>query len=165
MKPFRKSPFAWAFVPAVLVVVYGGYLSVSHRPQKGLPEKAIIVTNSDGAAFRLSVEMAVTPAEREKGLMFRRSIAPNSGMLFEFPKAQVVDFWMKDTILPLDMVFISQDGVVDSIAVNQPPFSLVNPFSVGPVVATLEIPAGMATRLGLKRGDRVTGLDDQLPPL
>jgi hypothetical protein len=92
MKPFRKSPLAWAFVLAVLLVVYGGYLPVSHRPQKGLPEKAIIVTNSDGAAFRLSVEMAVTPAEREKGLMFRRSIAPNSGMLFEFPKAQVVDF-------------------------------------------------------------------------
>jgi uncharacterized membrane protein (UPF0127 family) len=165
MKPFRKSPLAWAFVPAVLLVLYGGYLSASHRPQKGLPEKTIIVTNSDGAAFRLSVEMAVTPAEREKGLMFRRSIAPNSGMLFEFPKAQVVDFWMKDTILPLDMVFISQDGVVDSIAVNQPRFSLANTFSVGPVVATLEIPAGMATRLGLKRGDRVTGLGDQLPPL
>jgi hypothetical protein len=88
MKPFRKSPLAWAFVPAVLLVLCGG----RHRPQKGLPEKAIIVTNSDGAVVRFAVEMAVTPAERENGLMFRRSPAANSGMLFMLPKAEVVDF-------------------------------------------------------------------------
>jgi uncharacterized membrane protein (UPF0127 family) len=165
MKPFRKLPLAWAFVPAVLLVLYGGYLSVSHRPQKGLPEKAIIVTNSGGGVFRLSVELAVTPAEREKGLMFRRSLAGNSGMLFEFPKPEVVDFWMKDTILPLDMIFIRQDGLVDSIAVDQAPFSLANTLSAGPVVAALEVPAGTVARLGLKRGDRVAGLGDQLPPM
>jgi uncharacterized membrane protein (UPF0127 family) len=72
---------------------------------------------------------------------------------------------MKDTILSLDMIFIRKDGTIDSIARNEAPFSLANTFSVGPVVATLEIPAGMATRLGLKQGDKVTGLGDQLPPL
>ena len=75
-----------------------------------------------------------------------------------FPKAQVVDFWMKDTILPLDMIFIRANGVVDSIARNQPPFSLVNTFSAGPVIAALEIPAGTADRLGLKVGEKVTGV-------
>jgi hypothetical protein len=92
MKPFRKSPLAWAFVPAVLLVLYGGYLKVSQQPQRVLPEKAIAVTNGRGAVVRFAVEMAVTPAERENGLMFRRSLAANSGMLFMLPKAEVVDF-------------------------------------------------------------------------
>ena len=75
--------------------------------------------------------------------MFRRSIAANSGMLSMFPKAEVVNFWMKDTILPLDMIFIRADGVEDSIARDQPPFGLANTFSAGPVI-------------GLKAGYKVT---------
>jgi hypothetical protein len=92
----RKSPLAWAFTPALLLVLYGGYLKMSGRPQRGLPENAITVTNGRGAVVRFAVEMAVTPAEREKGLMFRRFLAANSGMLFVFPKAEVIDFWLKD---------------------------------------------------------------------
>ena len=92
MKPLRRSPLPWAFALALLLVLYGGYLNMSERPQRGLPEKAIIVTNGRGAVVRFVGEMAVTPAEREKGLMFRRSLAANSGMLFMFPKAEVVEF-------------------------------------------------------------------------
>jgi uncharacterized membrane protein (UPF0127 family) len=114
---------------------------------------------------RFAVEMAVTPAERENGLMFRRSLAANSGMLFMLPKAEVVDFWMKDTILPLDMIFIRASGVVDSIARDQQPFGLANTFSAGPVIAALEISAGSSDRLGLKAGDKVMGFGSQLPPL
>ena len=125
----------------------------------GLPEKAITVTNGRGAVARFVVEIAVTPAEREKGLMFRRSLAANSGMLFMFPKAEVVDFWMKDTIVPLDMIFIRANGVVDSIARDQPPLSLANTFSAGPVIAALEIRAGSSDRLGLKAGDKVSVAD------
>ena len=165
MTPLRKSPLAWAFAPALLLVLYGGNLKASGQPQRGLPEKAITVTDGSGAVARFVVEMAVTPAEREKGLMFRKSLATHSDMLFMFPKAQVVDFWMKDTILPLDMIFIRANGVVDSIARDQPPFSLANTFSVGPVVAALEIPAGTAGRRGLKAGDNVTGFGSRLPPL
>lgn len=117
---------------------------MSERPQTGLPEKAITVTNGRGTVVRFVVEVAVTPPEREKGLMFRQSLAANSGMLFMFPKAEVVEFWMKDTILPLDMIFIRANGVADSTARDQPPFSLANMFSVGPVI-------------GLKAGDKVTG--------
>jgi uncharacterized membrane protein (UPF0127 family) len=165
MKPLRRSPLAWAFAPALLLVLYGGYLKMSERPQRGLPEKAITVTNGRGAVVRFVVEMAMTPAEREKGLMFRRSLAADSGMLFMFPKAEVVDFWMKDTILPLDMIFIRANGVVDSIARDQPPFSLANTFSTGPVIAALEIPAGSSDRLGLKAGDKVTWFGSRLPLL
>jgi uncharacterized membrane protein (UPF0127 family) len=165
MKPFRKSPLALAFAPALLLALYGGYLKVSQQPQRVLPEKAIAVTNGRGAVVRFAVEMAVTPAERENGLMFRRSLAANSGMLFMLPKAEVVDFWMKDTILPLDMIFIRASGVVDSIARDQQPFGLANTFSAGPVIAALEISAGSSDRLGLKAGDKVMGFGSQLPPL
>ena len=96
MKPLRRSPLAWAFAPALLLVLYGGYLKMSERPQRGLPEKAITVTNGRGAVVRFVVEMAVTPSEREKGLIFRRLLAANSGMRSMFPKAEVVDFWMKE---------------------------------------------------------------------
>ena len=92
MTPLRKSPLAWAYTPALLLVLYGGYLKMSGRPQRGLAESVITVTNGGGAVVRFAVEMAVTPAEREKGLMFRRFLAANSGMLFVFPKAEVVDF-------------------------------------------------------------------------
>jgi len=96
MKPLRRSPLAWAFAPALLLVLYGGYLKMSERPQRGLPEKAITVTNGCGAVVRFVVEMAVTPSEREKGLIFRRLLAANSGMRSMFPKVEVVDFWMKE---------------------------------------------------------------------
>ena len=122
MKPLRRSPLTWAFAPALLLVLYGGYLKMSERPQRGLPEKAITVTNGRGAVVRFVVKTASTPPEREKGLMFRRSLAVNSGMLSMFPNAEVADFWMKDTILPLDMIFIRANGVVDpSRAINRHP--------------------------------------------
>jgi uncharacterized membrane protein (UPF0127 family) len=72
---------------------------------------------------------------------------------------------MKDTILPLDMIFIRASGVVDSIARDQQPFGLANTFSAGPVIAALEISAGSSDRLGLKAGDKVMGFGSQLPPL
>jgi uncharacterized protein len=131
-------------------------LPVNQQPAaKESPEEMVVVTDGAGTRHSINVEMAVTPQKREKGLMFRRALAANAGMLFIFPKDQVVDFWMKDTILPLDMIFIREDGIVASIARDEAPFSLVNTFSAGPVVATLEVPAGTAARFGLKQGDMV----------
>jgi uncharacterized membrane protein (UPF0127 family) len=76
-------------------------------------------------------------------------------MLFIFPKNQIVDFWMKDTILPLDMIFIREDGIVDSIARDETPYSLTNILSAGRAIAALEVPAGTAERLALRPGDKV----------
>jgi uncharacterized membrane protein (UPF0127 family) len=101
------------------------------------------------------VELATTPAEQEKGLMFRRSLAPDAGMLFIFPRPQVQDFWMKNTVLALDIVFIRKDGIVDSIARNAVPYSLANIFSAGPVIAVLEVDAGTTARLNIRPGDKV----------
>ena len=106
-------------------------------------------------AHRFTVEVAATPAEQEKGLMFRRSLAPNRGMIFPYDPPQDVAFWMKNTLIPLDMVFIRADGHVARIAANTLPMSL-DPVPAGePVAAVLEIAGGRAAELRLKAGDVV----------
>ena len=102
-----------------------------------------------------SVEVMRTEAQREMGLMFRRYLPANRGMLFDFKTVQPVMMWMKDTYLPLDMVFVSQKGIVTSIAENTEPLSERIIPSGGPVYAVVELNAGTAARIDLKPGDRV----------
>ncbi|MDE1905156.1 MAG: DUF192 domain-containing protein [Rhodospirillales bacterium] len=152
-------------MPAVLLLSFGGYLKITRQPQEGLPENAVTVTNAAGTSVQFSVEMAVTPDEREKGLMFRPTLAAKTGMAFIFPRPEIVDFWMKNTIVPLDMIFVRRDGMIASIARDRVPFSLAGTFSGSPVTAVLEMPAGTAARFDLARGDRVSGLGSHLPPM
>lgn len=116
-------------------------------------EPLTIVTASGRHAFK--VEMAVTPAEQAKGLMFRRELASDRGMLFPYPREQEATFWMKNTYISLDMVFIRADGTVRRIAERTEPLSEATVYSGGPVLAVLELPAGTAERIGLRPGDRV----------
>ena len=154
MKNIGKYRKIIAFGCLLLVAVWG----ILTRPQYGqakLPSETLTIINSKGDRRVFDVELATTPKQQEAGLMFRRSLAPDAGMLFIFAKPQVVDFWMKNTVLPLDMIFIRKNGVVDSIAENAPPYSLANIFSAGVVIATLEIPAGTSARLDLQPDDKV----------
>ena len=102
-----------------------------------------------------SVEVMRTDEERAKGLMYRRFMAPNRGMLFDFKTEQTVNMWMKNTYLPLDMVFVSHAGVVTAVAANTTPFSeeLIN--SGGPAYAVIELNAGVAEELGIAPGASV----------
>ena len=102
-----------------------------------------------------AVEMATTPEEQAKGLMFRRALPEGQGMLFDFHQEQPTSFWMKNTYISLDMVFIRDDGVVHGIATATEPFSEAVIASKGDVTAVLEIPAGIAAKIGLKQGDKV----------
>ena len=95
--------------------------------------------------------------------MFHRSLAKDAGTPFIFPQKQFLDFWMKDAIVPLAMIFIRKDGIVDSIARDEAPFSLANTFSTGPVIAALEVPTGATVRLRLQGGGRVISLPDGPP--
>ena len=104
---------------------------------------------------KFSVEVAATPAEQEKGLMFRRTLAPDRGMIFPYDPSQNVAFWMKNTLIPLDMVFIRSDGHVARIAANTVPMSLEPVPSGEPVAAVLEIAGGRAAQIGMKSGDLV----------
>ena len=101
------------------------------------------------------VEVMTTGGERAKGLMFRRSLPEKSGMLFLFARPQGATMWMKNTLIPLDMVFIAEGGTVHRIEENTEPFSKALISSEGDVIAVLELNGGAAARIGLKPGDRV----------
>jgi uncharacterized protein len=117
------------------------------------PETLTIVTASGRHAFK--VEVMRTDAERERGLMFRKFLPADRGMLFDFKKVEPVMMWMKNTYLPLDMVFIGPDGRVVSTAENAEPLSERIIPSGGPVLGVLELNAGTVGRDGVKAGDRV----------
>jgi uncharacterized protein len=110
---------------------------------------------TQGGARKFSVEVMRDDAGRSRGLMFRRHMASDHGMLFDFERTEPVTMWMKNTYLPLDMVFIRQDGTVARVAADTEPLSTAIIPSNGPVLAVLELNAGTAARLGIKPGDRV----------
>ncbi len=116
-------------------------------------ETLTLVTASGPKA--IDIEVADTPAEQMKGLMFRKSLADTSGMLFPYSPPRELTMWMKNTYIPLDMVFIRPDGVVHRIEENTEPFSEAVINSRGDMAAVLELAGGAAQRLGLKAGDRV----------
>jgi uncharacterized membrane protein (UPF0127 family) len=102
-----------------------------------------------------AVEIADTDATREKGLMFRKSLPEGQGMLFDFHEEQPVGFWMQNTYIPLDMIFIRGDGSILRIAENTEPLSTRIIPSGGPVRAVLELIAGSAHKFGIAPGDKV----------
>lgn len=104
---------------------------------------------------RFFVEIADTDAEREKGLMFRKEVPPDRGMLFDFKTPREVAFWMKNTLIPLDIIYIRTDGTVLSIARNTTPLSEAPIPSGGPIVGVLELAGGRAGEIGLMPGDRI----------
>ena len=112
------------------------------------------ITTASGA-HPFQVEIANNEATREKGLMFRRFMPADRGMLFEFERSEPVAFWMKNTYISLDMVFIARDGVVTHVAANAEPLSEAVVPSGGPCVAVLELNGGVAARIGLVPGDKV----------
>jgi uncharacterized protein len=131
-----------------------GACSQGGQPQTGLPAAQISIDAADGPRV-LTVEIAADESTREKGLMWRTQLAPDAGMLFDYHRAQPVAFWMKNTPLPLDMIFIRADGTISTIVTNTTPFSEDNIPSLEPVRAVLEINGGRAGELGLHSGDTV----------
>jgi uncharacterized membrane protein (UPF0127 family) len=112
-----------------------------------------IDTPSGRHEFR--VEMAVSPEQRAQGLMFRESLAEDRGMLFDFGKPHRAAMWMRNTYVPLDMLFIAADGRIEQITADTQPLSDVVIASREPVRAVLELRGGVSAKLGIKPGDRV----------
>jgi uncharacterized membrane protein (UPF0127 family) len=112
-----------------------------------------IVTASGSYTF--SVEVMRDDSQRARGLMYRRSMPQDRGMLFDFKREEPVSMWMKNTYLSLDMVFIDRAGRVIHVAENTEPLSERIIPSGGPAFAVLEVNAGTARRIGLKAGDRL----------
>jgi uncharacterized protein len=123
-------------------------------PALALDRNTVEITSKTGVHV-FTVEIADTNAARERGLMYRRDLPEGRGMLFDFFKDQPVGFWMKNTYIPLDMIFIRSDGRIVSIAENAEPLSERVIPSAAPVRAVLEVKGGTARRLGIQPGDQV----------
>jgi hypothetical protein len=130
-----------------------GPASAALADDGGALQPLAIVTSSGEHKF--GVEIADTDGSRAKGLMFRRALPGDRGMLFLYDRAQPIGMWMRNTFISLDMIFLTADGRVHKIARATEPFSEKVIRSDGPVSAVLEVKAGTAGRLGIKAGDRV----------
>jgi len=123
-------------------------------PAAAMTVEAVEVATAKGVVV-LEVEVAQTDAERTQGLMFRKSLEEQHGMLFDFKVDQPVYMWMKNTYIPLDMLFIRSDGTIARIAANTTPLSTATIASGEPVRAVIEIAGGAAKKLGIAPGDQV----------
>ncbi len=146
----RPSRVAIAFAAALAFVA----AATAVGPALADPLEALTIgTQTGDHAF--SVEIAATPATRERGLMDRRFMPMDRGMLFEFERDGPVAFWMKNTYIPLDMVFIARNGAVTRIVDRAEPLSETAIPSGGPCAAVLELNGGVAAEIGLRTGDMV----------
>ena len=128
---------------------------VAERSAAGLEQVPLTIRSASGI-HRFTVEVARSPQEQANGLMHRQSLAPDRGMLFPYNPPQPASFWMKNTLIPLDIIFIRADGTIARIAANTVPLSLEPVPSLEPVAAVLEISGGRAAELGIVPGDRVS---------
>jgi uncharacterized membrane protein (UPF0127 family) len=119
-----------------------------------LPVTPLTITSGE-KTHAFTVEIASTPEEIQQGLMFRESLAPNAGMLFDFGQSRPASMWMKNTLIPLDMLFMDETGKVVAIARNAVPRSTRSLGPGVPVRAVLELPGGRARELGIVPGDIV----------
>jgi uncharacterized membrane protein (UPF0127 family) len=163
-RPMIRRPVAAATWAAALIGCQADPQSAAARPAdarvapSGLSLAALQI-RSAGRVHPFTVEVARTEAEQARGLMHRESLAPDAGMIFPFSQPRPASFWMKNTLIPLDMIFIRADGTIARIAANTVPHSL-EPVGVSePVAAVLEIAGGRAAQLGIREGDRVTWQD------
>lgn len=138
-------------LPFLAALVVGLWLSAAATAQGVEPLR--IESASGSHAF--SVEVMRSDAERAKGLMYRRYLPPDRGMLFDFMVSEPVAMWMQNTYIPLDMLFIRKDGTIARIAERTEPLSTRTIPSGEPVLAVLELNGGTTEALGIKAGDKV----------
>ena len=150
-RPRKKQDALFAGLLTLLLWLSGQ--SVLGDDGAGRVEYLDVITASGPHTF--AVEVMSTEPERERGLMFRHALPENRGMLFDLEVEQTVQMWMKNTYLPLDMIFISRSGKVVSIFQNAEPQSERIIYSGAPAYAVIEINAGAVATIGLKTGDRV----------
>ena len=154
--PGLKRPLLYI----VLILILGLAVTLLGSDLRGdagkdqLTGDELLIDAADGPVI-LFVEVVDTNETRASGLMFREELARNAGMLFDFKREQPVSFWMKNTLIPLDVFFIKADGRIVNIAKRAVPYSERSIASDEPVLGVLETNAGVADRLGIKPGDIV----------
>lgn len=150
-RSFLSLPF---FHYIFAAVVFAAVSSAVSAQQAKLPTEDVVIKTKDGQEFSFVSEMAVTPEQQSTGMMFRTEMAPNEGMLFVFTETRRAAFWMRNTLIPLDMIFVRPNGRIANI-ITAPPETDASRRSNGRVLAVFEIPGGRAAELGIKAGDLV----------
>src|SRR5436305_8969591 len=130
------------------------YASPSFAQLEHFPTAPLTIITSSGS-HRFTVELATSPAQMIQGLMFRQSLAPDAGMLFDYQASSMASMWMKNTLIPLDMLFVDAAGHIVNIHERAVPGSLDPIAAAAPVRAVIELNGGTTARLGIRPGDRV----------
>ena len=128
--------------------------STAVHPESGLPVVALTVTHA-GKPHVFRVEIASSSQQQARGLMFRARMGADDGMIFPMNPPRDASFWMKNTVIPLDIIFVGVDGRISNIAANAIPYSEEPLSSVGKVKGVLELNGGRAAELGIVAGDQV----------
>jgi uncharacterized membrane protein (UPF0127 family) len=142
---------ALTFVSALALALLGLFAA---GPIRAADQKSLEIVSKTGV-HPFAVEVVATPEDRAKGLMYRKSLPEGQGMLFDFQTDQDVSFWMQNTYIPLDMIFIRGDGRIANIVENTEPMSTKMIPSRGPVRGVLEVIGGTTRKLGITAGDKV----------
>jgi len=137
---------------ALFVYVMSGTFGISELSAQPLPVRVLTA-----GMYRIQAEVASTDATRTRGLMFRKELAPNSGMLFVFEQPSMQCFWMRNTLLPLSIAFILDDGTITNIA-DMAPMTENSHCSTAPVRYTLEMEQGWFEKHGITAGKKITGI-------
>ncbi|MGE7369245.1 DUF192 domain-containing protein [Neorhizobium sp. NPDC001467] len=149
MRAFASALFASALL--ALFIFAGNAAAAPIR----FDSEPLVIESANGTRHAFTVELALDDMQRQQGLMLRRAMAPDSGMLFDFVNSRDVSMWMHNTLIPLDMLFIDADGRVTHIHENAEPQSDAIISSRGPVRYVLELNGGRSKALGIQRGDLV----------
>ncbi len=156
MRVLRFDMRLLALQPLFLFLVMSLAVSQpSHAQQEKLPIDVVTVRKADGAEHVFRSEMAISPQQQATGMMFRTEMAPDEGMLFVFGEVRRASFWMRNTLIPLDIIFVRANGRIANIVANATPETDSHRRSTGRVAGVLEIPGGRAAELGIKAGDLI----------
>lgn len=153
MNPMRKSlPLLLLWILSAICTGVAVGAEPVMEPLSAFPQSTLTIITPDARQHVLNIWFADTPAHREQGLMFVKQLPDNTGMLFVFDRPQPVAMWMKNTLIPLDMLFIDSNGRVDSIIANATPMSLKVLQSKSDVLGVLELAGGTAAALNIHAG-------------
>lgn len=163
-KPVKRDiPVLYKIVAILIIAVVAVYFVFVYTGNKGTnPDEEYmfrkdgeLLISSDSTKVKLDIQIANTEFDRQLGLMYRKNMDENRGMLFIFPDVQVRSFWMRNTEIPLDMIFIDVNKTILNIAKNTTPYSDISYSSSGPAKYVLEVKGGFADRHNISSGDRV----------
>ncbi|RFB95336.1 hypothetical protein B5K11_10390 [Rhizobium leguminosarum bv. trifolii] len=151
----RDLVFLHAIKSAILALFFMVALPAFGQEQVRFDKEPLLIQTAAGKVLHFTVEIASTPDQRAYGLMFRKSMADDDGMIFDFDEPRRVSMWMENTILPLDMLFADETGTIRHIKEKAVPYSRDIIDSMGKVKYVVELNAGIVSKLGIKPGDRI----------